>query len=261
MQFEPLFSDYDIFLKKYGLIMKTLVRGAERIVLFILLPVVIMAQTTPRDTLYVTVSTDTITFHHDRTKRSCEAAFDLRYTLEGSVFTLFEKDTSTSLSFCNCIYDLSLKVAGISSGNYIVNFYGKDYAKDTVYFGSVGFTVPVNGNLQSNDTIINENQSDCYNLTEITEDTAPPESYRLYPLYPNPFNPSTKIKFDIPKAGNVELKVYNTNGELVKELVNRYLTPGKYVVNFNASGKASGIYLITLSYNGKVFTEKALLIK
>ena len=69
-----------------------------------------------------------------------------------------------------------------------------------------------------------------------------PKEFMLYPNYPNPFNPVTIIKFDIPKSSFVSLVVYDINGREVIRLVNRQLNPGAYTVDWNASAYASGIY-------------------
>jgi subtilisin-like proprotein convertase family protein len=70
-----------------------------------------------------------------------------------------------------------------------------------------------------------------------------PNYYSLTQNYPNPFNPSTKITYTLPKAGNVELKVYDILGREVAELVNELKQPGIYTVDFNAARNlASGIY-------------------
>ncbi|MGA2668299.1 MAG: DNRLRE domain-containing protein [Ignavibacteria bacterium] len=70
-----------------------------------------------------------------------------------------------------------------------------------------------------------------------------PKDYELYQNCPNPFNPSTKIKFDIPKNSNVILKVYDIMGREVKTIVdNEYLHAGSYEVNFDGTDISSGVY-------------------
>jgi len=83
----------------------------------------------------------------------------------------------------------------------------------------------------------------------------------LYQNYPNPFNPSTNIKFDVPKSGVVNLKIYDMLGREVNTLVNGFRNAGTYEVNFNAGNISSGIYFYRLQYNGLVMTKKLMLIK
>ncbi|MEQ9264698.1 MAG: LamG-like jellyroll fold domain-containing protein [Balneolaceae bacterium] len=88
-----------------------------------------------------------------------------------------------------------------------------------------------------------------------------PEEYLLYQNFPNPFNPSTTIKFDLPESGNVTLKVFDITGRLVANLVDETKTAGRYQVNFNASNLASGIYLYELRTNKYSSIKKFTLIK
>lgn len=79
-----------------------------------------------------------------------------------------------------------------------------------------------------------------------------PEEFVLYPNYPNPFNPSTNIKFSIMKDANTRLIIYNVLGEKVKELINGYLFQGTYSVEWNGTNDdlqavPSGVYLIKMT--------------
>ncbi|MBK7632056.1 MAG: 5'-nucleotidase C-terminal domain-containing protein [Ignavibacteriales bacterium] len=88
-----------------------------------------------------------------------------------------------------------------------------------------------------------------------------PVEFALEQNYPNPFNPTTTINYSIPKAGNVELKVYDILGNEVANLVNQEMAPGNYSANFDASSFASGIYIYTLRTNNFVQTKKMLFLK
>ena len=73
-----------------------------------------------------------------------------------------------------------------------------------------------------------------------------PFEYKLYDAYPNPFNPETRIKFDIKAASNVKLTIYDISGREIERLVNQNMNAGSYIVNFNASRYSSGIYFYKL---------------
>jgi hypothetical protein len=88
-----------------------------------------------------------------------------------------------------------------------------------------------------------------------------PDKFNLYDNYPNPFNPSTKIKFDIAKFGNVNLTVFDMLGRKVEVLVNEQVQPGKYEVDFNAINLSSGIYYYRMETSEYVQTKKMLMIK
>lgn len=87
------------------------------------------------------------------------------------------------------------------------------------------------------------------------------DSYKLEQNYPNPFNPSTKISFNLPKAGFVNLSVYNVLGHLVEVLINKEMEAGAYEFNFNASKLKSGVYFYTINSGNFKRTKKMVLIR
>ena len=88
-----------------------------------------------------------------------------------------------------------------------------------------------------------------------------PEEYALFENYPNPFNPTTMITYQIPEAGNVELKVYDNLGREVATLVNQYRAAGKYEIEFNATNLTSGIYIYRLITGDFVSIKKMIYLK
>ena len=88
-----------------------------------------------------------------------------------------------------------------------------------------------------------------------------PVLIHLYFNYPNPFNPETNISFDLNKRNNVQLKIYNVLGQLVKTLVNDELEPGKYNYKFDGQNFASGIYFYRLKTGEFNQVKKMLLLK
>jgi len=73
-----------------------------------------------------------------------------------------------------------------------------------------------------------------------------PKSYNLYQNFPNPFNPITVIKYDLPYESTVKLNICNAVGKVVKELINAKQASGNYEVNFEAGNLPSGIYIYTI---------------
>ncbi len=89
-----------------------------------------------------------------------------------------------------------------------------------------------------------------------------PGSYFLYQNFPNPFNPITKIKYDLQLAAHVVLKVFDILGNEVSTLVSQKEDPGNYSVSFDAANFSNGIYFYSLFIDGKnAGTKKMLLIK
>jgi hypothetical protein len=88
-----------------------------------------------------------------------------------------------------------------------------------------------------------------------------PSEYRLEQNYPNPFNPSTTIKFELPKASQVNLTVYDILGRRVSLLANEKMDGGVHELKFDASGLASGVYFYRLQAGSFVDTKKLLLVR
>jgi hypothetical protein len=93
-----------------------------------------------------------------------------------------------------------------------------------------------------------------------------PDRYRLYTNYPNPFNPSTTIKYSLPDAGtqhakSVQLVVYDMLGKEVATLVNEMQSSGEYEVTFDASSLTSGTYFYRLTTGSFTETKKMILLK
>jgi hypothetical protein len=88
-----------------------------------------------------------------------------------------------------------------------------------------------------------------------------PKVFKLYNNYPNPFNPTTTIRYDLAKETQVTLKVYDITGQEVMTLVNQKQKAGTYNLQFNGSALASGIYMYRIITSEYVKTNKMILIK
>jgi len=88
-----------------------------------------------------------------------------------------------------------------------------------------------------------------------------PNNYVLEQNYPNPFNPVTNIKYSIPKAGFVTLKVYNLLGQEVATIFEGNQNAGNYIATFDASNLSSGVYMYRLESENVSITKKLVLIK
>jgi len=88
-----------------------------------------------------------------------------------------------------------------------------------------------------------------------------PEGWHLGQNYPNPFNAATCISYSVPHPSRVRLTVYNVVGQRVAVLADGEMAPGRYRAFWDASGHASGIYLVQLSADGFTGSRKVVLIK
>lgn len=93
-----------------------------------------------------------------------------------------------------------------------------------------------------------------------------PTNTKLQQNYPNPFNPTTTIEYEIQNAGNVEIKIFNELGQVIRTLINDEKVVGEYTAvwdgkNDGGTQVASGLYFYQLRVNDFVSTKKMILIK
>ena len=93
------------------------------------------------------------------------------------------------------------------------------------------------------------------NLTKI------PNEYTLYRNYPNPFNSTTTISYQIPKAGLVTLKIYNALGKEVATAVEEFKPAGRYEFEFDGSALPSGVYFYRIVAGNYTSVKKMILLK
>jgi len=161
-----------------------------------------------------------------------------------------------------------------------VNNYGFDIesTKDNSDWLTIGF-VEGHGNSNSpkqynfSDTDINQSGTYNYRLKQVDNDgtyeysdvvsveVGVPNNFYLSQNYPNPFNPETRIDFTLPEKQFVTIRVYNTLGEQVAELVNEEREAGSYSVTFDASRLPSGVYIYRLQTLSFAANKKMTLLK
>ena len=88
-----------------------------------------------------------------------------------------------------------------------------------------------------------------------------PKDYALSPVYPNPFNPSATVRFDVPEVSRVELQVYDITGKLVETLLNERMTAGQHQYIWQPQELATGTYFLRLITANQTFTQKVTYVK
>jgi len=88
-----------------------------------------------------------------------------------------------------------------------------------------------------------------------------PKGFALHQAYPNPFNPSTTIRFDLPEEGFITMSVYDITGKLVETLINKPMEPGTHRIQWNPFNLSSGLYIVQLEAGEKTFNQKITFIK
>jgi len=105
-----------------------------------------------------------------------------------------------------------------------------------------------------------------FNLGSLQEAAPIPNKFEMYDAYPNPFNPLTQIRYEIPTEGFLEISIFDLRGQKVETLVNEFIQPGEYSTSWDASLVSSGVYFVhfTASSEGKASIsqiQKLMLIK
>lgn len=144
------------------------------------------------------------------------------------------------------------------------NFWRED--QDSLFYITLNDTIlSITGVLSfasNNYKLIPRKNDDFDGISEIRQEEGLLTNYGLLQNYPNPFNPSTRIEYNLPVAGNVTLKIFNILGQKVRTLLNNeYKISGKHIVEFNADGLPSGIYLYRIQVNDYFKVMKMILLK
>lgn len=141
---------------------------------------------------------------------------------------------------------LTDSIRAVSGLNYLTNYWwrvnGKNAAGTSLYSSIWKFRT-----------------SDPVGIKPVSNEI--PNEFKLYTNYPNPFNPTTSIKFDIPKQSFTKLVVYDLLGRVVASLVNEQLNAGRYEVTLEAGKLASGMYFYKIETESYSDVKKMVLVK
>ena len=98
-------------------------------------------------------------------------------------------------------------------------------------------------------------------ITDVEDDIIFVNEFTLFQNYPNPFNPGTVIRYQLPVASQISIKVFNVLGNEIATLVNDYKPAGNYTVDFNSANLSSGVYFYSLTAGSFTETKKFILMK
>jgi len=101
---------------------------------------------------------------------------------------------------------------------------------------------------------------DYSEITNVERESGLPAGFELSQNYPNPFSDLTSIKYELPRADHVALKIYNIQGQKVKTLVNQFQPHGIYTIEFDAGQLSGGIYLYELNIGNRVAKIKKMTV-
>jgi hypothetical protein len=192
-------------------------------------------------------------------------------------------DSSAAIQLLSDNKTINFKVEIIEavSGEILDSFDNVIYSQDSVYqYNNIAYQVNTAGlgNIQVKlRLVINSSNEFNYSLSErFAEETALGKSFKkqiyldgsglvkeydLEQNFPNPFNPATTIRYQIPQNGIVTLKIYDILGSEIATLVNEEKVAGRYEVNLNASSLASGVYVYKIQSGSFISSKKMILLK
>ncbi len=140
-------------------------------------------------------------------------------------------------------------------GSFIISEQFPLYSGETTYFS---FTMIFGENL--NDLIINAGNITT-TIRQNDNNVNLPKTVYLFQNHPNPFNPSTKIEFFLPKAEYVTIEVYNTLGQRIVTLVNKPMPIGQHQIEFDGQNLSSGVYFYRIEAGDFQLAKKMVLLK
>ena len=98
-------------------------------------------------------------------------------------------------------------------------------------------------------------------VTVMLNETISEQDFEILEIYPNPFNPSTTIKYRLHVNSDIQIDIYDQNGRLIQTLVDQYLVKGNYETEFDGTEFPSGVYFVTLKAGNYLENKKIVLLK
>jgi hypothetical protein len=183
--------------------------------------------------------------------------------LNNEEFILAGNTTQNSTQSFMDYYLISINAAGDTNWTRIIGTEGPERVYDLFNNGDGNFITAgsnsASGGLEDASLmmVIGDIQ------TDVEDGSSTPVSFMLYDAYPNPFNPSTTIKYSVAQSGEVSIKIYDALGNLIAEPVNNFMNPGTYILNINTSeyNLSSGVYFYTMKAARYSETKKLILMK
>jgi hypothetical protein len=229
------------------------------IILFILylLSVSALAQ---KDSVYIRIEKDTIKVWNINLIENCGSKFQFEISYQKDTIIIIEADTSLNWYKCLCDFNLSASITGLTQGKYFVKVYRRYKLlsqNEDKFVGTTWFEYSPSQSLKYSDMGY---QSKCLsNLS--TGEKKEVRGFNLQNNYPNPFNSSTQIKYELQFEGNVVLDVYDLTGRKISTLVNKKQKPGNYEETFNPLNLTTGMYIYRLRAGENQIEKKMILLK
>ncbi len=156
---------------------------------------------------------------------------------------------------------VSGSVGGIQfNGELLSSINGNDIVQSA---NGITLIYNMTGKLETESFELSENSSDLVVSSSMGKEVElqTVSQFAILDNYPNPFNPSTTISYQLNQNGQININIFDLNGKLIDELVNDYKEMGNYSINWNASNLANGVYIVKLQSNKFTEMRKITLLK
>jgi hypothetical protein len=217
-----------------------------------------------RDSLFVNLSADTVHIWDLSACGNCASVFVTSVNRSADTLYVVQEDTSHLMALCDCLFNLRTSVVGIPAGTYTVALYRDWHVKfpsltQPVFIGSLQFQYSPLGTASFS---YRGFQSGCINDAVSQKSLPPPRQPLLLPNFPNPFNPSTTIRFQTSAKEYVVVKIFDLLGREIQTLMSEVRLPGLHSVRFEPRpGLSSGLYCYRLQAGSFVQTRTMLLLR
>ena len=216
----------------------------------------------PSDFVWLSVESDTINISSTNLSNTFSLSWSESTDPDGDQVSYIVQAKIGNQTFDE-IYDTTSQSVDISYQEFLDNVFESELAQSELVLFKVSATdgtdtVTVSGN----DRKVLVDRSDLLSITS----KSTPSSFKLYSNYPNPFNPNTKIPFDLYESSNVSIGIYNMLGQKVKSYFWSELHPGHHSVLWNGTdyygdSVPAGVYMYQLKANNIVESKKMILLK
>ena len=197
--------------------------------------------------------------------------YEIRFTLNGS---LDINNTPAPFEVWNTTYNYQPKflLATQTATKYLIGVYELFQGTEQIVWvitlqapSDPPSRPPETGNIIRFFVAVPLTDTDVYRFTnspvKITPESKVPSQFRLLPVFPNPFNPVTTLRYQLPEKAQVTISVYNLTGQLVTTLVREPKQAGTHLVTWNAGNSPSGIYLICMTAGNFHKVQKCVLLR
>jgi hypothetical protein len=226
------------------------------------------------DSLFIQIAGDTTNIWDLSLCAYCSARFAISVSPSNDSIFIVQTDTAGQIATCGCIFDQRTSIVGLPPGKYwvimhraLLKKYG--YYQDVIHLvGAIQFELPSGTKkifrISADTSSISWSafQSECIPDFVPENISTLPNQFALLPNYPNPFNPSTTIQFQIPTTEYVDIKIFDMLGREVQTLLSKRVSPGLHSIKYDAGPEvSSGIYYYRMMAGSFRRTGRMILLR